>query len=218
MNNKFDKTKIYAVKVQSFEEAMLVQDLFEKLGYEKSTFDGLRYLRYPRYIIAGLTYEKPLTTGIDTIGYEKDIVTLTINQLKDLIDYNKNEFNLNSTQAFIELSKNNVLEYMDEFNEICPVANGTSLYVFFSNDYKFRLKPRTIKIGDVEINAPEIEPLKYDQNYFVPSFINKELCVTYTWRNNFTDKENLNRSLVHVIKENAVSHTKALILASGGKV
>lgn len=83
----------------------------------------------------------------------------------------------------------------------------------FDCHIQYRLKPRTIKIGNREINAPERETPNEGQTYYIPYF-----CVfnvkysTYVWReNDFHMKYHLENGLVFLNKEDAIAATEAMI-------
>ena len=94
-----------------------------------------------------------------------------------------------------------------------------SLDYFLKPDtkFKFRLKPRTLKIGDIEITAPETEPLK-DGRYYIPSLINFSFYEQLNWNCDGFNYHHLKHGLVHLTEQNAIAHTRALILVSGGSV
>lgn len=53
--------------------------------------------------------------------------------------------------------------HWDNFDDL---TQDFSLSVFFLGEYEFKLKPRTIKIGDIEVPAP-FEPEAADLAFFV---------------------------------------------------
>lgn len=80
-------------------------------------------------------------------------------------------------------------------------------------DIEYRRKPRTIRIGNYDVP----EPLRVAPNrgviYFFPSFIsgNKINGNGYTFSNDATDRAILKRGMMHLTKEAAELHAKALI-------
>lgn len=61
-------------------------------------------------------------------------------------------------------------------------ALGITIHTINTGEYKFRLKPRTIKIGDVEVPVP-FEPKIGDEFYFVAA-----VCVDgYSWKKMYDD-------------------------------
>lgn len=87
---------------------------------------------------------------------------------------------------------------------------------FLKNAFEFRIAPKLIKIGGVEIEAPETEPLTAGENYYTPSLTGKDLFVPVTWLDQVRDFNNLKRGIVNLSPENAIAQAKALIMASGG--
>lgn len=80
----------------------------------------------------------------------------------------------------------------------------------------YRRKPCTIRIGEIDVPEPVREPLKRGQSYWLAE-------VSGTWLESFwcdgtREKEWLEHGLIHLTKEAAELHRKALILVSGGKV
>ncbi len=84
---------------------------------------------------------------------------------------------------------------------------------------EFRIKPKTIMIGDIEVPEPLREAPEEGTTYYVPQF-NSERMYPYTfrYRNDDFDKEVLKIGFMHLTKEAAEQHAKALIKVSGGKV
>ncbi|MDE9537175.1 hypothetical protein [Xenorhabdus bovienii] len=96
----------------------------------------------------------------------------------------------------------------DDADRWCSLAGE----FYFDPDKKYRLKPRTIKIGSVDVPEPVREPLEYGQLYFCPCVSNDETTSnSLLWTNHECDKLLLQRGLIHLDRESAVIHTKALI-------
>ncbi|WP_446471129.1 hypothetical protein [Xenorhabdus stockiae] len=86
----------------------------------------------------------------------------------------------------------------------------------FSHLFEYRLKPRTIKIGEIEFPAPVSNPdlfkLEDKKGYFIPSIENGiPDHFNYHWDNDGTDLDRLNAGMIHLDKESAILHAKALI-------
>ncbi|MDC9591431.1 hypothetical protein PSI23_19630 [Xenorhabdus sp. XENO-10] len=85
----------------------------------------------------------------------------------------------------------------------------------FYQDTKYRLKPRTIKIGDMDISEPVREPLEEGTVYFLPRvysiFGNYDYSLEERWTDCDTDIHSLERGLIHLDRESAELHAKALI-------
>ena len=77
-------------------------------------------------------------------------------------------------------------------------------------------KPRTITIGDMKVPEPVREPLKFGEEYWAVDLLGyrskreiwEGLQTEYTW---------LNLRIIHLTKEAAERHLKALIRVSGGE-
>ena len=87
-------------------------------------------------------------------------------------------------------------------------------------EHQFRLSQETITIGDVSFPKPESKPLEVGTEYWIAHTaysVYTTLCA-YRWSNDPCDSMFLKRGLVHLSKENAVAHAKALIKLSGGTI
>ncbi|MGJ0624012.1 hypothetical protein [Xenorhabdus bovienii] len=79
-------------------------------------------------------------------------------------------------------------------------------------DAGYRLKTRTIKIGDIDVPEPVREPLENEQKYYYPCILSDEwLCGDVLWWGDLYDVARLNRGLIHLDPESAELHAKALI-------
>ncbi|PHM29100.1 hypothetical protein [Xenorhabdus budapestensis] len=76
---------------------------------------------------------------------------------------------------------------------------------------EYRLKPRTIRIGEYDVPEPARESLKYDQKYFYPCLSGKTIYKSSLWINGVNDRLLLKRGLIHLEKDSAELHAKALI-------
>ncbi|WP_340618743.1 hypothetical protein [Xenorhabdus entomophaga] len=86
----------------------------------------------------------------------------------------------------------------------------------FHPEIDFRLKPRTIKIGEYEVPEPVREPLKQGTRYYMPQVIDhykedEDLYEEDKWDNVAIDYRRLNKGLIHKDRESAELHAKALI-------
>ena len=95
---------------------------------------------------------------------------------------------------------------------ICSGACGLKIHVGHTSP------KRKIMIGDFEIDAPEVAGLVYGDAYFLTNTEGLALYAAMTWVNNRYDNALLKRGLVHLNKEAAIAHAKALIKVSGGCV
>ena len=77
---------------------------------------------------------------------------------------------------------------------------------------KYRRKPRTIRIGEIEVPEPVREPLQNGEKYFVPAIDYGDYHANiFAWSNDYTDKRLLRQGMVHLTNEAALSHARALI-------
>ncbi|PHM56695.1 hypothetical protein Xsto_04142 [Xenorhabdus stockiae] len=92
--------------------------------------------------------------------------------------------------------------------------------VGFHSDYKYRLKPRTIKIGECDVPEPEREAPKAGTIYYIPNigYVKTEPCkysYSYEWGENedcvIYEIAHLENGLVHLDRKSAELHAKALI-------
>lgn len=97
-------------------------------------------------------------------------------------------------------------------NQVARDDNGDPTTVFFY------YAPRMLKIGDREVHAGETTAPKEGTHYFITHPSNQNYCMESVWSNDDLGNRYLNRGLVHLTKENAIKHAKAIILASGGSI
>ena len=81
----------------------------------------------------------------------------------------------------------------------------------FNSDTKFRVKPEIILINGIEVPAPEQQALDTGTIYYMPTLLNSTLFGCCSWDNDGEDKRTLSRGLVHLTKEAAEQHAKALL-------
>ena len=60
--------------------------------------------------------------------------------------------------------------------------------------------------------------LSNGDRYYYPFITNEDLFGSHIWYCDILDRANLKRGVVHLTKEAAIQHAKALILASGGSL
>ena len=83
------------------------------------------------------------------------------------------------------------------------------------SDQSYRRKPRTIRIGDIEVPEPCKFALKYKQEYFVPN-VSTAGTHRYVWEHSHLDHHALVSNLVHLDRKSAALHAKALAEVSKG--
>ena len=87
-------------------------------------------------------------------------------------------------------------------------------------EHQFRLSQETITIGDVSFPKPESKPLEVGTEYWTvnTAYSVYTMVCAYRWFDEPCDNMFLKIGLVHLSKENAVAHAKALIKLSGGTI
>ncbi|MDR0219225.1 MAG: hypothetical protein LBI71_10135 [Enterobacteriaceae bacterium] len=86
--------------------------------------------------------------------------------------------------------------------------------ISFIDSFQYRLKPRTIKIGNIEVPEPirnesEINDGEfYHVPYFLNGFADTDRCI---WVGRDYEIERLRNGLIHKDKASALIHAKALI-------
>lgn len=124
---------------------------------------------------------------------------------------------LNGTEAFTAMSAGQKIECRHvgsdlDFDDI----RNFSATVFVDQDYAFRIAVIYMMIGAMQVpEAVKDVPAKGVQ-CFSPSLLTTELSKAFKWRNSDSDLTLLERGLVHLYEENAITHAKALIAVSHG--
>lgn len=80
----------------------------------------------------------------------------------------------------------------------------------FYKDIKYRAKPRTFPIGEWEAPLPETTAPQVGQYYYAPELMMEGFTCAYTWRGDAIDNRILARGLLHLTKEAAFKHGRAL--------
>lgn len=83
---------------------------------------------------------------------------------------------------------------------------------------EYRLKPRTIRIGEIDVPEPMRSAPEAGSCYFFLALTGSGMVVESEWGGNWVDELSLSRGICHTTKEAAIAHAKALILVSGGAV
>ena len=83
---------------------------------------------------------------------------------------------------------------------------------------EYRLKPRTIRIGDIDVPEPMRSAPEVGSGYFFVNQSDPGTVVEFKWDDNWIDRLCLGHGMCHTTKEAAIAHANALILVSGGKV
>lgn len=96
------------------------------------------------------------------------------------------------------------------YNQVSPVGALTS------EEYSFRIK-EMITIGNMSFPKPVTKKPKFDSRYYTPSLGDRhKLYIELTWEDDSIDNASFEQGLVHLSKDNAIAHAKALIEISGG--
>lgn len=77
---------------------------------------------------------------------------------------------------------------------------------------EYRVKPKTIRIGEYDVPEPIMEVHRTPKGYFIP-VLNPSLVKWRVWHGTPADNEYLRLGLVHFSKENAELHAKAMLSA-----
>lgn len=105
----------------------------------------------------------------------------------------------------------------DRWSRFDPLHNDVYIDSVVSGKYNFRLAQEMITINGVSFPKPESEPL-VDRAYYYANPMIRDLHTVAYWRGDGVDMLLLARGLVHLSKENAIAHAKALVKLSGGSV
>ena len=92
-------------------------------------------------------------------------------------------------------------------------------YPCFRGDlaYEYRVKPRTIKIGDFDVPEPMREIPTYGDVVFTVEIDEKRLFGQATWKGLEFGSRMLERGLLHKSKDAAIAHAKAIIALTSAK-
>lgn len=95
------------------------------------------------------------------------------------------------------------------------VNNQRIVPIYTNSDY--RIKPKIKTLASLEFPRPEELPLDMETTYWIPEITGfRELFISYGWSGDQFDYEMLLRGMVHLTKEAAVTHAKAIITSQGG--
>ena len=86
--------------------------------------------------------------------------------------------------------------------------------ILFNENLQYRLKPeppKTIRIGEYDVPEPVREPLEKDTEYWIPHFSLEVLANRFKWYGDKFDNRVLKNGLIHLTKEAAFIHAKALM-------
>lgn len=89
--------------------------------------------------------------------------------------------------------------------------------VLTSGLFMFRLAQEMITVGGVSFPKPESVEPEAGTMYYIAYLDNLSPYLNYVWRDTIIDRRRLKTGVVHLSKENAIAHAKALIKLSGGE-
>ena len=75
---------------------------------------------------------------------------------------------------------------------------------------EYRIKPKVIMIGGVEVPEPYREPLAIGNRYYVP-VLEYGGCISFSWKGSANDTRRLRDGVIHLEEEAARTHSKALV-------
>lgn len=131
--------------------------------------------------------------------------------------------NLLTPQEVLQaLTNNQDVEYRNCMGEWCDLNLNTScIRLLINKSVLFRIKlekQETITVGDVSFPKPYQGEMLYKQEYYYPIMDYTSLFGSNTWECDRADLSLMKKGLVHLTKENAIAHAKALIKLSGGEI
>ena len=89
------------------------------------------------------------------------------------------------------------------------IGEHLQLSWFGAKNALFRLKPKTIQIGERTIVKPiDVKP---ESIYFIASITHPNKFVQHVWTGHANDNMNFNRNLCHLTQQDAINHTDALL-------
>lgn len=84
------------------------------------------------------------------------------------------------------------------------------------NDWQWRIKPKTIRIGEIDVPEPVRAAPEVGCKYFYVALSAPECYYSTSWSSDKSDNRLLSLGLIHLTREAVELHAKALILVSGG--
>lgn len=108
----------------------------------------------------------------------------------------------------------------DGWFEFVPLYTGVTIENIFRKDYVFRPYQEMVSIGDISLPKGVSDPLEPGTEYWIaePTYEYYSTSNPHLWFDDSQDNLYLKRGLVHLNRENAIEHSKALIKLSGGIV
>ena len=126
---------------------------------------------------------------------------------------------------------NNAKTFQDWAKEILPIveaaANGVGIefkkdgvwyektHTYLCYDYEYRVKLKTIRIGEYDVPEPMREIPARGTTYYVVDTVAPSSPRAYTWVGDTADIGWFNLGILHSTIDAAVLHTKALLSLTG---
>lgn len=82
---------------------------------------------------------------------------------------------------------------------------------FFDEFWEYRLKPKTISINGFKVPEPVSSPLSNGTRYYIASLGYSVKYTKSTWCGDDLDLSWLERGIIHLTREAAILHAKALL-------
>ena len=105
-------------------------------------------------------------------------------------------------------------EHFEVLRKKSAVWEAIDAPMSFYDNMEYRLKPeppKTIRIGEYDVPEPVREPLEKDTEYWIADFSLEVLADRFKWYSDKFDNRMLKNGLIHLTKEAAVIHAKALV-------
>lgn len=119
------------------------------------------------------------------------------------------------------IADGNVVQWRDSNGEWNDESENTILREVVNEDYspeRYRVKPDTITINGVEVPEPVRDQLAIGTYYWLVDASADTKTRNYSWSDHGMDFNWIKSGLIHLTKEAAEQHARALILASGGSI
>ena len=106
----------------------------------------------------------------------------------------------------------------DKWAMFNPLENGVSIASVLNEYFMFRPYQEIITVGEISFPKPVSEAPEVGTEYWLTMSYYDHYTTTqsFVWNNDHKDNMFLQRCLIHLSKENAIEHSKALIKLSGG--
>lgn len=104
----------------------------------------------------------------------------------------------------LRLHEDNLL-FKNKDGLIAPLSN-----LCLRNPMDWKIKPKTININGFEVPEPIRKPLSFKEVYYI-AVLTENLYYCQEWADSTKDMKNLKAGIVHLTKEAAEIHAKALL-------